>query len=100
MKQKIYFSGCGGMLGEAFYEQYKDDYIIKCTDKDVNINWLTYLDFRDHSAYKKDVFDFNPDYLFHLGAYTDCQAAGGGCSHVLENRMSIAFRCQQDFSAD
>ena len=73
MKKKIYVAGCGGMLGEAFYRQFKDDYILKCTDKDVNESWLSYLDFRDFDAYMKDVTDFRPDYLFHLGAYTDLE---------------------------
>jgi dTDP-4-dehydrorhamnose reductase len=73
MKKKIYIAGCGGMLGEAFYKQFKNDYIIKCTDKDVNESWLGFLDFRDFDSYKKDVFDFRPDYLFHLGAYTDLE---------------------------
>lgn len=61
------------MLGEAFYEKFRDDYILKCTDKDVNESWLSFLDFRDFDAYKRDVRDFNPDYLFHLGAYTDLE---------------------------
>jgi dTDP-4-dehydrorhamnose reductase len=73
MKQKIYIAGCGGMLGEAFYTQFKNDYEIKCTDKDVNEDWLSFLDFRDFKAYKKDVEEFNPDYLFHIGAYTDLE---------------------------
>jgi dTDP-4-dehydrorhamnose reductase len=73
MKKKIYIAGCGGMLGEAFYTQFKDEYEIKCTDKDVNAPWLSFLDFRDFEAYKKDVEEFNPDYLFHLGAYTDLE---------------------------
>jgi dTDP-4-dehydrorhamnose reductase len=73
MKKKIYIAGCGGMLGEAFYLQFKNDYLLKCTDKDVNIEWLSFLDFRDFDAYKKDVAEFNPDYLFHLGAYTDLE---------------------------
>jgi len=73
MKKKIYIAGCGGMLGEAFYKQFRDDYFLKCTDKDVNEPWLEFLDFRDFNAYKKDVFDFKPDYLFHLGAYTDLE---------------------------
>ena len=73
MKKKIYIAGCGGMLGEAFYEQFRDDYNIKCTDKDVNEDWISYLDFRDFSAYEKDVEEFNPDFLFHLGAYTDLE---------------------------
>lgn len=61
------------MLGEAFYKQFSSDYEIKCTDKDVNEKWLSFLDFRDFESYKKDVTDFNPDYLFHLGAYTDLE---------------------------
>lgn len=73
MKKKIYIAGCGGMLGEAFYSKFKDDFILKCTDKDVNESWLSYLDFRDFLAYKKDVLEFRPDYLFHLGAYTDLE---------------------------
>jgi dTDP-4-dehydrorhamnose reductase len=73
MKKKIYLAGAGGMLGEAFYMQFKDDYIIKCTDKDVNSDWLSFLDFRVFDAYMKDVEDFHPDYLFHLGAYTDLE---------------------------
>jgi dTDP-4-dehydrorhamnose reductase len=73
MKKKIYIAGCGGMLGEAFYRQFHEDYEIKCTDKDVNDEWLSYLDFRDFDAYKNDVFKFKPDYLFHLGAYTDLE---------------------------
>ena len=72
-KNNIYIAGCAGMLGEAFYMQFKDDYILKCTDKDVNEEWLSFLDFRDFDAYKNDVIGFNPDYLFHLGAYTDLE---------------------------
>lgn len=70
---RIYIAGCGGMLGEGFYKIFKEDYILKCTDKDVNESWLSFLDFRDFIAYKKDVREFNPDYLFHLGAYTDLE---------------------------
>lgn len=73
MKQRIYIAGCGGMLGEAFYTQFNKDYEIKCTDKDVNEEWLSFLDFRDFDNYTKDVMDFKPDYLFHLGAYTDLE---------------------------
>ena len=71
--KKIYIAGCGGMLGEAFYTQFHDTYELKCTDKDVNEDWLSFLDFRNYDEYKKDVLEFNPDYLFHLGAYTDLE---------------------------
>ena len=72
-KKKIYIAGCGGMLGEAFYHQFVDRYKLKCTDRDVNEEWLSYLDFRDFDNYRKDVEDYAPDYLFHLGAYTDLE---------------------------
>jgi dTDP-4-dehydrorhamnose reductase len=71
--KKIYIAGAGGMLGEAFYSQFRNDYVLKCTDKDPNEDWLSYLDFRDFEEYKKDVNSFKPDYLFHLGAYTDLE---------------------------
>ena len=71
--KKIYMAGSGGMLGEAFFKQFKNEYELKCTDKDVNEDWLSFLDFRDFEEYKKDVLSFKPDYLFHLGAYTDLE---------------------------
>lgn len=71
--KKIFIAGCGGMLGEAFYQQFRDSYILKCTDKDVNEKWLSFLDFRDFEEYKRQVNEFKPDYLFHLGAYTDLE---------------------------
>jgi len=61
------------MLGEAFHKIFGEEYILKCTDIDVNEPWLSYLDFRDYDAYAKDVAEFKPDYLFHLGAYTDLE---------------------------
>ena len=70
---KIYIAGCGGMLGEAFYKKFKDSYSLRCTDIDLNENWLSYLDFRNYQAYLKDVQEFQADYLFHLGAYTDLE---------------------------
>ncbi|MCB9626418.1 MAG: sugar nucleotide-binding protein [Sandaracinaceae bacterium] len=72
-KKKIYIAGAGGMLGEAFQKVLSDQFVLKCTDKDVNVDWLTFLDFRDAAAYRKDVMDFAPDYLFHLGAHTSLE---------------------------
>ncbi len=66
-------AGSGGMLGEAFFKQFRTEYELKCTDKDVNEDWLSFLDFRNFEEYKKDVVAFKPDYLFHLGAYTDLE---------------------------
>ena len=72
-RKRIYIAGCGGMLGEAFYKKFGDEYDLKCSDIDVNEKWLSYLDFRDYDAYLKDVSEFKPNYLFHLGAYTDLE---------------------------
>lgn len=66
-------SGCGGMLGDAFYNVFKESYELKCTDIDINEDWLEYLDFRDLDEYSKSVDSFKPDYLFHIGAYTDLE---------------------------
>jgi len=72
-KHNIYIAGCGGMLGEAFYKLFSNKYNLKCSDIDVNEKFLSYLDFRDYNSYSKDVYKFKPDWLFHLGAYTDLE---------------------------
>jgi dTDP-4-dehydrorhamnose reductase len=72
-KKRIYIAGCGGMLGEAFYRVFGERFELKCTDKDVNSDWLSFLDFRDGDAYRADVAAFRPDYLFHLGAHTSLE---------------------------
>ena len=60
------------MLGDAFYKQF-NNYELKCTDIDVNENWLSYLDIRSFTDYRDDVIKFQPEYLFHLGAFTDLE---------------------------
>jgi len=71
--KKIYIAGSGGMLGDAFYHEFKNDYVLKCSDLDDSEQWITKLDFRNYNAYKNEVLEFNPDYLFHLGAHTDLE---------------------------
>ncbi len=71
--KKIIIAGAGGMLGEAFYNEFKNDYTLTCTDIDVNESWLTYNDFRDLESYKALCHKVNPDMLIHLGAYTDLE---------------------------
>ncbi len=72
-KKKIFLSGVGGMLGEAFYKTFSKKYELKCTDIDINENWLEYLDFRESEKYLSLVEEFKPDYLFHIGAYTNLE---------------------------
>jgi dTDP-4-dehydrorhamnose reductase len=71
--KRIYMAGAGGMLGEAFHRVFGGAHELKCSDKDVNAPWLSLIDFRDFDAYRLDVLDFRPDYLFHLGAQTSLE---------------------------
>lgn len=73
MTKRIYIAGAGGMLGEAFHHVFGPDHVLRCTDIDVNADWLSLLDFRDLDAYRADVEAFRPDCLFHLGAYTSLE---------------------------
>jgi len=70
---RVYIAGCGGMLGQAFHEEFSIHADVRCTDIDVNEEWLSPLDIRDLARYREDVASFSPDYLFHLGAYTDLE---------------------------
>lgn len=72
-RKRIYIAGCGGMLGEAFHKVFGPSCELRCTDKDVNEEWLSFLDFRDSASYRADVRDFRPDLLFHLGALTSLE---------------------------
>ena len=82
------------MLGEAFYMQFKKDYELKCTDIDVNEKWLSYLDFRNYDDYRKDVLDFKPDYLFHLGAFTDLEYCELNVAETYKtNTLSVENAC-------
>lgn len=71
--KKIYIAGSGGMLGDAFYNVFSNEYDLKCTDINTNTDWLHLLDFRKLDEYMQDVKNFNPDYLFHLGAHTSLE---------------------------
>jgi dTDP-4-dehydrorhamnose reductase len=66
-------AGAGGMLGEAFHDTFVQGHVLQCTDLDVNADWLGFLDFRDFDAYRREVLEFRPDYLFHLGAHTNLE---------------------------
>ncbi|MGG9970607.1 SDR family oxidoreductase [Ferruginibacter sp. SUN002] len=73
MKKKIFIAGGGGMLGEGFYQVFKDEYDLLITDIDTNEPWISYLDFRDANEYKKQVKEYKADFLFHLGAHTSLE---------------------------
>ncbi len=70
---KVVITGCGGMLGEAVYEVFKDACQVHASDIDLNAPWLDLLDvrsFKEVSAYFDDV---KPDYIIHLAALTDME---------------------------
>lgn len=88
--KKIYIAGSGGMLGEAFYNIFSKDFDLKCTDIDVNESWLSFLDFRDYESYFNDVINFKPDYLFHLGAFTNLEYCENNIDETyLTNTISV-----------
>lgn len=70
---KIAITGCGGMLGEAVYTEFKDFSIVHASDIDCNEPWLELLDV----SVKQDVKDYlekaQPDYIIHLAAKTDME---------------------------
>ena len=88
--KKIYIAGGGGMLGEAFYNVFSKNYEIKCTDIDVNEEWIQYMDFRNYEEYLNDIVTFKPDYLFHLGAMTDLEQCEENIKNAyLTNTLSV-----------
>jgi dTDP-4-dehydrorhamnose reductase len=96
-KKRIYMAGVGGMLGEAFYRVFRNDYELKCTDIDVNEPWLEFSDFRNYETYKKEAEAYQPDYLFHIGAHTSleyCEENPDDAYHTntiaVENAVFIA----------
>ncbi len=93
-KKKIYIAGCGGMLGEAFYKQFITAFDLKCTDIDVNDSWLSFCDFRDYKDYQKQVYEYQPDYLIHLGAYTDLEFCEQNVDDTyVTNTLSVENAC-------
>ena len=93
-EKKIYIAGAGGMLGSAFYKIFGKNNILRCTDKDVNENWINYLDFRDTENYIKDVMEFKPDFLFHLGALTSLEYCEKNPDDAyLTNTLAVETAC-------
>jgi len=72
-KSRVLITGCGGMLGEAFYNIFKDNCCLMATDIDLNEPWLKYLDVRDFDGYKNQIFNFKPEIIIHLAALTDLE---------------------------
>ncbi len=90
--KKIFISGAGGMLGDAFYREFRDDYKLRCTDRNSNEAWLLYCDITELRMYYRQVEKFKPDYLFHLGAITNleyCEA--NRFEALLANQWAVSY---------
>ena len=70
-RKKIYIAGAGGMLGEAFYQVF-NDYKLNVQILMLMMNGFLIWILGITEAYSR-CFDFKPDYLFHLGAFTDLE---------------------------
>ena len=70
---KVLITGCGGMLGEAAYEYFKNICQVYPTDIDINEPWLSYLDVRNLEQLRSAALKIVPDYIFHLAALTDME---------------------------
>lgn len=85
---RIFITGCGGMLGSAIYPYFKDKgYSIKATDIDVNESWLDRMDVRDFNLSREMIKSYNPDIVLHLAALTNIEY----CEANLENANSTNF---------
>lgn len=70
---RVVITGCGGMLGEAVYQVFKDACELHASDRDVNTPWLERLDVanaKDVAVYLEKI---KPNYIVHLAALTDME---------------------------
>jgi len=73
-KEKVFITGCGGMLGNAIYPFFKSWYgEVLATDKVVSEDWLSKLDVRDHEKLQTILAEYKPDIILHLAAETDLE---------------------------
>ena len=68
-RQKIYIAGAGGMLGEAFYQVFGDDYELKCTDIDVNEKWGN-----RHNVINNAIGDCDGQCSFYVTRHPGCSS--------------------------
>lgn len=95
---RVLITGCGGMLGNAIYPYFLEraDEVI-ATDKDVNEDWLEYLDVREQDSLERYFSEFKPDLVLHLAAETDLEF----CEEhpdIAEATNSIATRSISELS--
>ena len=78
------------MLGDAFYKIFSKSYEIEASDINLSEPWLKYLDIRNFEKYKEAVYNFTPDFLFHLGAITSLEECDSDYNNAyLTNTLSV-----------
>ncbi len=70
---RVVITGCGGMLGEAVYEAFKDVCQVRASDIDLNVPWLERLDVRVSKDVAGYLAKVKPNYIIHLAALTDME---------------------------
>ena len=70
---KVYIAGCGGMLGDAVYKKFSQNYEVKATDIDTNEDWLSYADVRNYKEIRDSILEFQPDLIINLAALTSLE---------------------------
>lgn len=71
--EKVYIAGCGGMLGNAVYKKFSENYQVKATDIDLNESWLSHGDVRDYKSIRESISEFKPDLIINLAALTSLE---------------------------
>lgn len=70
---RVVATGCGGMLGEAVYEVFKDVCDFHSSDIDLNAPWLERLDVRSAKDVSTYLSKVKPNFIIHLAALTDME---------------------------
>lgn len=70
---KILVTGCGGMLGEAVWDEFRRYHEVFASDIDCNEEWLHYLDVRHRKEVSRFVNVVEPHVILHLAAITDLE---------------------------
>lgn len=97
---KVLITGCGGMLGNAIYPYFRERFSdVLATDKDVNEDWLEYLDVREHDKLQQVFEDFKPELVLHLAAETDLEFCETN-PEIAEATNSVATRKIAELSND
>lgn len=70
---RVAITGCGGMLGAAVYEVFRDCCEVHASDIDVNAPWLERLDVASAKDVRAYMENLKPNYIIHLAALTDME---------------------------